>query len=148
MAIRSLKARTATQFVFRVEDASGKPATDMQLYMGMVGHAEFVSDDASVFAHVHPDGSVPMAALMLTKMPVQHRTPGDVPAAVSHFPMAFQNLGATESSYKCNATDIPKRVCSTCGWDNARLRQSSGFRSSRNRSGTRHRQTSRNGLRE
>jgi hypothetical protein len=86
-----LKARAATQFVFRLEDASGKPASDMQLYMGMVGHAEFVSDDASVFAHVHPDGSVPMAALMLTKMPMQHQH-GDVPAMVS-FPYGFPKPG-------------------------------------------------------
>ena len=63
----------------------------MQLYMGMVGHAEFVSDDASVFAHVHPDGSVPMAALMLTKMPMQHAH-GDVPAVVS-FPYGFPKPG-------------------------------------------------------
>ena len=86
-----VKARAATPFIFRVEDASGKPADDMQLYMGMVGHAEFVSDDASVFAHVHPDGSVPMAALMLTKMPMQHPH-GDVPAAVS-FPYGFPRPG-------------------------------------------------------
>jgi hypothetical protein len=86
-----LKARAATQFVFRVEDASGKPAHDMQLYMGMVGHAEFVNDDASVFAHVHPDGSVPMAALMLTKMPMQHAH-GDVPTVVS-FPYGFPKPG-------------------------------------------------------
>jgi hypothetical protein len=86
-----LKARAATRFVFRVEDASSKPATDMQLYMGMAGHAEFVSDDASVFAHVHPDGSVPMAALMLTNMPTQHEH-GDVPAVVS-FPYGFPKPG-------------------------------------------------------
>ena len=86
-----LKARTATQFVFRLEDAQGRPADDMQLYMGMVGHAEFVSDDATVFAHVHPDGSVPMAALMLTHMPMQHAQ-GNVPAAVS-FPYGFPKPG-------------------------------------------------------
>ena len=33
--------------------------------MGMAGHAEFVRSDLSVFAHVHPDGSVPMAAVQL-----------------------------------------------------------------------------------
>jgi hypothetical protein len=86
-----LKARAATQFVFRVEDPQGKPAEDMQLYMGMVGHAEFVSDDASVFAHVHPDGSIPMAALMLTRMPMQHAN-GSVPATVS-FPYGFPKPG-------------------------------------------------------
>lgn len=52
-------------FRFRVEDASGKPVTDLEPYMGMSAHAVFVSSDVSVFAHVHPDGSVPMAALML-----------------------------------------------------------------------------------
>jgi hypothetical protein len=87
-----LKARVATQFVFRVEDAAGKPATDMQLYMGMVGHAEFLSDDATVFAHVHPDGSVPMAALMLTRMPMQHGTGASVPPVVT-FPYGFPKPG-------------------------------------------------------
>ena len=52
-------------FRFRVEDAAGKPVTDLEPYMGMAGHAEFVASDFSVFAHVHPDGSVSMAALAL-----------------------------------------------------------------------------------
>ena len=33
--------------------------------MGMLGHAAFVKRDGSVFAHVHPSGSVPMATLGL-----------------------------------------------------------------------------------
>jgi hypothetical protein len=35
--------------------------------MGMAGHAEIVNSDRSVFAHIHPDGSVAMAALELTQ---------------------------------------------------------------------------------
>jgi len=31
----------------------------------MAGHAVFLSHDRAVFAHVHPTGSVPMAALAL-----------------------------------------------------------------------------------
>lgn len=54
-----LHARQANLFRFRVEDAAGKPADGMELYMGMLGHAAFVSVDPSVFAHVHPSGSVP-----------------------------------------------------------------------------------------
>jgi hypothetical protein len=35
--------------------------------MGMLGHAAFVKTDGSVFAHIHPSGSVSMAALMLAQ---------------------------------------------------------------------------------
>ncbi len=33
--------------------------------MGMAGHAMIVARDGSVFAHIHPTGSVPMAAMAL-----------------------------------------------------------------------------------
>ena len=52
---------------FRLEDPQGKPATDVEPYMGMAGHAEIVRSDLSVFAHIHPDGSVAMAALELAQ---------------------------------------------------------------------------------
>ena len=54
-------------FKFSVEGKDGNPAKDMEPYMGMAGHAEFVSTDMSVFAHVHPAGSVSMAALELAR---------------------------------------------------------------------------------
>ena len=60
-----LVANTAMVFKFRVEDKDGRPAKDMEPYMGMAGHAEFVSSDMSVFAHIHPAGSASMAALKL-----------------------------------------------------------------------------------
>jgi hypothetical protein len=60
-----LAANTAMVFKFRVEDKDGNPAKDMEPYMGMAGHAEFVSADMSVFAHIHPAGSASMAALEL-----------------------------------------------------------------------------------
>ncbi len=50
---------------FRVADGNGKPASDLQPYMGMAGHLIIVKRDLSVFAHIHPAGSMPMAALML-----------------------------------------------------------------------------------
>lgn len=60
-----LPANQLLWFKFRVEDANGKPVEALEPYMGMAGHAEFVRWDLSVFAHVHPDGSVPMAAVRL-----------------------------------------------------------------------------------
>jgi hypothetical protein len=60
-----LPANQLLWFKLRVEDANGKPVKRLEPYMGMAGHAEFVRSDLSVFAHVHPDGSVPMAAVQL-----------------------------------------------------------------------------------
>jgi hypothetical protein len=58
-----LLAGRTTWFRFRVEDADGRPATDVTPYMGMAGHAAFIKSDRSVFAHIHPSGSVSMASL-------------------------------------------------------------------------------------
>lgn len=68
-------------FKFRIEDANGKPATDLEPYMGMAGHAEFIRSDFSVFAHVHPDGSIPMAAFNLAEATLGSTTsPNQSPA--------------------------------------------------------------------
>ena len=62
-----LKAKEAMHFRFRIEDKNGNPATDLENYMGMAGHAVFLSNDGKVFAHVHPAGSVSMAAAALAQ---------------------------------------------------------------------------------
>ena len=62
-----LKAGIPVEFTFAVQNKDGRPAQDMEPYMGMAGHAEFVRSDLSVFAHVHPAGSVSMAALELAQ---------------------------------------------------------------------------------
>jgi TRAP-type C4-dicarboxylate transport system permease small subunit len=61
----SITASTAYAFRFHLLDADGKPATNMQPYLGMAGHAAFVKTDGSVFAHTHPEGSAAMTSLML-----------------------------------------------------------------------------------
>jgi len=63
----ALKAGPATWLRFRVEDAQHQPVNDLEPYMGMAGHAEFVRSDLSVFAHIHPAGSVPMASLVIVE---------------------------------------------------------------------------------
>jgi len=90
-----LIAKQATGFRFRVEDESGRPANDLELYMGMQGHAAFVKTDRTVFAHVHPSGSVPMAALSLTMTGdahAGHNIGSALPAEVS-FPFGLPQPG-------------------------------------------------------
>jgi hypothetical protein len=90
------KAGQAYWFRFRVEDADDKPVKDLEPYMGMAGHAEFVRSDLSVFAHVHPAGSVPMASLMIVEqelgIPMDHREMHALPAEVA-FPYGFPKPG-------------------------------------------------------
>jgi hypothetical protein len=61
----TIKADTAYTFRFRLLAPDGQPATNMQPYLGMAGHAAFVKTDGTVFAHTHPEGSAPMADVML-----------------------------------------------------------------------------------
>jgi hypothetical protein len=57
-----LAAGADTNLSFAVRDASGA-VDSVELYMGMAAHAIVASRDGSVFAHLHPSGSVSMAAL-------------------------------------------------------------------------------------
>jgi hypothetical protein len=78
---------------FRVDDAGGNPTTSMELYMGMLGHAAVMRDDLSVFAHLHPSGSVPMASLMIAgDHSHMHDQPAALPAEIG-FPYVFPKPG-------------------------------------------------------
>jgi len=101
-----LKSNVAMDFNFRVEDKDGKPVEDLEPYMGMAGHAEFVRSDFTVFAHIHPSGSVPMASLELAQaglmgdsslMPAGMAMTGTAPSgplpAVVSFPYGFPQPG-------------------------------------------------------
>jgi hypothetical protein len=99
----AVHARQPNQFRFHLQDPHGQPARGMELYMGMLGHAAFVATDGSVFAHVHPSGSVPMPALSLAEAAGQSVDPhaahraaaaqSEIPAEVS-FPYGFPKPGA------------------------------------------------------
>lgn len=42
---------------FQVRDAGGKPITDLQPYLGALGHCVILSDDSDVYLHSHPMGA-------------------------------------------------------------------------------------------
>ena len=97
---------------FTLLDPGGKAPADMANYMGMLGHAAIVKSDGSVFAHIHPDGSVSMPAYMManaavspqpaaadTSMPGMDmsgdaRAPGTLPLSnTAAFPFGFPSSG-------------------------------------------------------
>jgi len=57
---------------FVVNDPHGEPAM-LEPYMGMAGHAMLTRDDGAVFVHLHPAGTVSLAALETFAL----RQPGD-----------------------------------------------------------------------
>jgi len=77
---KPIAATALTLFPFAIVGPDGKPASDLEQYMGMGGHAEFIKLDGSVFAHVHPSGSVPMASVEVaspeTMMGMHEGAPG------------------------------------------------------------------------
>jgi len=77
-------AKTPQVFEFSLRDGSGQPARDVALYMGMLGHAAFVKDDGKVFAHVHPSGTVSMAALMMAA--AQNQPKSETSEAIAAIP--------------------------------------------------------------
>ncbi len=83
-----LTANAAYTFQFTLLDPAGHPATDMQPYLGMAGHAAFVKTDGTTFAHTHPEGSAAMPAMMLANagpdapMPGMSNTPATMPGAM------------------------------------------------------------------
>jgi hypothetical protein len=100
----TINANTAYVLRFRLLDPAGQPAQDMQLYLGMAGHAAFVKADFSTFAHTHPDGSAAMPAVMLAEAstaaadgsaaPMDGMAAPDAPLAPQvEFPYGFPSPG-------------------------------------------------------
>lgn len=97
-----LKTRQPIWFRFRIEDKNGNPATGLESYMGMAGHAAFIRNDGQVFAHVHPAGSVSMAAAEMAQDSGANPNPGSgmnmamnhgAPSAEVSFPYGFSQSG-------------------------------------------------------
>lgn len=83
-----LVARRNTPLRFRFADHA-----EIELYLGMPGHAAVVKKDRTVFAHLHPTGTVPMAALALAGGEhAGHYMEASLPKVVA-FPYGFPSPG-------------------------------------------------------
>ena len=77
---------------FSVAAPDGEPVA-IQTYMGMAGHCVIRRDDGTVFTHLHPAGSVSMAAQQLiTRQKITTTDPMPAAAEVT-FPYAFPKTG-------------------------------------------------------
>ncbi|HEX5063574.1 MAG TPA: hypothetical protein VFV99_29555 [Kofleriaceae bacterium] len=88
-----LRAGVAQSLQFAVTSPDGAPATDVEPYMGMAGHAAVLRRDLSVFAHLHPNGSVAMPALMLARTPHEMFAAGRTLPPHVAFPYGFPKPG-------------------------------------------------------
>ena len=102
-----LKARVPHSFKFRVEEKDGSPAHGLEPYMGMAAHAQIICTDMSVFAHIHPAGSVSMASLDLAQG-------GPLPAAAGPSGMAMNMPGMAHA-----AAELPPEVGFPYGFPHA-----------------------------
>lgn len=84
----------------RVRDARGAPAA-LEPYLEMPGHAVVMRDDGSVFAHLHPGGTISMAAqervaangAVGSRADVHQETARVGEEGVVRFPFAFPRAG-------------------------------------------------------
>ncbi|MBV8553812.1 MAG: hypothetical protein JOY54_21130 [Acidobacteriaceae bacterium] len=89
----TLRARQPVLFRFRLETPSGAIPDDMALYLGMPGHAAFLKTDGTVFAHIHPTGSVSMAAFLLAQGQSSDMAGMDMPGMDHHANAVSSEVG-------------------------------------------------------
>jgi len=94
-----LKAGREAELRFEVKGPDGRPAP-LEPYMGMMSHAVITKDDGKVFVHLHPMGSINMAAQQLFEKeagvnPSMHmpRMPHGAAGSAVSFPYAFPRPG-------------------------------------------------------
>src|SRR5437763_693702 len=73
---------------FAVRTADGKPAA-LELYMGMAAHAMITRDDGTVFVHLHPEGTISVAAQETFVL----RQPGDTIRGALRKRLAAMDMG-------------------------------------------------------
>jgi hypothetical protein len=88
-----LRAGEPLALRFRAVDEAGAPVA-LEPYLGMAGHTLVLRDDATVFAHLHPSGSVAMPALELARgtLETNMAMPGMDMAAMHAAPVRPEDL--------------------------------------------------------
>ncbi len=85
-----LLPRSGQLLRFSLLDPAGQKPTDMQPYMGMTAHAAVIKTDGTVFAHIHPAGTIPMAAYGSSMAGMELAAE---PSSEASFPFGFPAAG-------------------------------------------------------
>jgi hypothetical protein len=67
---QKLMAGKVYDLKFSVLTPEGKPA-ELQTYLGMMGHAAVIKDDASVYIHLHPNGTYSSTAVQVLQKRIE-----------------------------------------------------------------------------
>lgn len=90
----TLEAKKGQLMRFGLLNLAGRKPNDMELYMGMTAHAAVVKADGTVFAHIHPAGTIPMTAgMQMAGMEMAGMEMGAEPASEASFPFGFPAPG-------------------------------------------------------
>ena len=87
-----LVADRETTLRFTIFSPEGE-ALALQPYMGMLGHSAVRRDDGSVFTHLHPLGTISMAAQEIFTGPAPTSAPAPPATNEVAFPYAFPRAG-------------------------------------------------------
>jgi hypothetical protein len=86
-------AKRAYSFAFEIVGPDGQPMNDLEPYMGMGGHAEVLKTDGSVFAHIHPTGTVSMGSMAIASPSAMLAMHESNPGPVVSFPYGMPSPG-------------------------------------------------------
>jgi len=87
-----IAAKQAVNFEFEILGPDGQTVA-LEPYMGMGGHAEVIKSDGSVFAHIHPTGTVSMASMAIASPMAMMGMHENSPGPVVSFPYGMPSSG-------------------------------------------------------
>lgn len=89
---------------FSIAGPDGRPA-QLEPYMGMAGHAVVVRDDGAVFVHLHPAGTIAMAAQLVFAL----RQPGDTVRGRLGRRISEAEMSTEHGALRCDTPGDPAR---------------------------------------
>jgi hypothetical protein len=105
------KVSDETNLRYAVRDAAGNPAK-LDAYMGMLGHAAVRRDNGSVFAHIHPAGTISMASQQLFELRAEGKAPMELDVRAKDPVCRLPTVEASQAGWLGNEATAGENVVS------------------------------------